>query len=131
MRVGLPGTQVVSFNILLESIRADTHDTSAPMPTPFQSFGGLVRLLPRIMVAFAAISFIPLPSALWLGNVGEPMFAPLASLVLLLSSGLVILSWIVLLIFLLPYGKLASKFSRSDFFSLIAGVTTADRTAHR
>ncbi|KAL5488183.1 BST1 [Sanghuangporus weigelae] len=88
-------------------------DAGAPMPSPFQSFGSLVRLLPRAMVLFTVVSIIPLPSAFWLGNVGEPMFVLLASLLLLISCGLVILSWIVLLIFLLPYGKLISRFSRT------------------
>lgn len=85
------------------------------MPTPFQSFKSLARVIPRAMVLFTLVSFAPLPSALWLGNAGEPLFTPMAPFILLIASGLVITSWIVLLVILIPYGKLVSLVSRYVF----------------
>ena len=87
------------------------------MPSPFQSFLVLVRLLPKLMVLFTVVSILPFPSAFWLGNVGEPIFVLLAPFSLFLSCGLVFLSWIILLIVLIPYGKMASLVSRYDTFA--------------
>ncbi|KAH8113449.1 PGAP1-domain-containing protein [Phellopilus nigrolimitatus] len=91
-----------------------TWDSGAPMSTPFQSLRYLCQLLPRAMILFFIISLLPLPSWLWLGNSGEPIFAPIAPLILLLSSGLVILSWNLLVLCSATYGRLVSIISRVE-----------------
>ncbi|EJD01013.1 PGAP1-domain-containing protein [Fomitiporia mediterranea MF3/22] len=88
-------------------------DANSSMPAPSQALEYAARLLPQTMLLFTLISFVPLPSAYWLGNVGEPMFAPLAALILFVSCGLVVLSWIGLTSILLPYGKLVSFITRA------------------
>ena len=41
------------------------------------------------------VSFVPLPAGMWLGNVGEPVLAGLASVLLVVVFGLVCVSWAV------------------------------------
>ena len=45
-------------------------------------------------------SFIPLPKLFYLGNAGEPLFAVIAPLILIISSGLVIAVWWVVSVLL-------------------------------
>jgi hypothetical protein len=52
-------------------------------------------------VAFV-ISLLPLPQDYVLGNEGEIVFALLTPLILLLSTGLVIISWWIIRIIMLP-----------------------------
>ncbi|KAI5118768.1 hypothetical protein M0805_005649 [Coniferiporia weirii] len=104
-------TGVVAF-IFYSSWKA--WDSGAPMPTPLQAFRSNSRLLPRAMVLFYLFSFLPLSSGYWLGNVGEPLFAPIAPFILLLSSGLVALSWVLLMVLLAPYGWVVSIVSKAE-----------------
>lgn len=70
------------------------------------------------MLAFFFISFIPLPVDYFVGNGGEMLFAPVAPVLLLIASGLVIVSWWALIILMWPLGKVRMLFfKRSVIFS--------------
>lgn len=46
-----------------------------------------------LLGGFLTLSFVPLPVGYWLGNGGEPLFAPLAPLLLVIVTGLVWIVW--------------------------------------
>ena len=54
------------------------------------------------------LSFVPLPEIYYLGNVGNPFFAVIAPILLLITSGLVLLSWWILVIVMWITGKLGN-----------------------
>jgi glycosylphosphatidylinositol deacylase len=62
-------------------------------------------MLPKLLLASFVISFVPFPDDYYLGNTGEPLFAPLAPILLLLSTGLVCTSWWVLCVLMWPIGR--------------------------
>lgn len=67
------------------------------MPDVQQSLSSFVRWrLPWLLLLCFTFSFIPFRAHVWLGNEGEPMLAILAPLMLLVATGLVIVSWWVL-----------------------------------
>ena len=53
------------------------------------------RWLLRMLGMSVVVSFVPLPAGMWLGNVGEPVLAGLASVLLVVVFGLVCVSWAV------------------------------------
>lgn len=53
-------------------------------------------LFPYFVPASLLFSVIPLSEALYLGNNGNILFAPIAPLILLFASGLVCVSWWIL-----------------------------------
>ncbi|KAH9912392.1 PGAP1-like protein-domain-containing protein [Fomitopsis serialis] len=60
-----------------------------PVPNVAESLSYLAtRWLPKMLVLSVAVSFIPLPTGMWLGNVGAPVFAGIAPLLLLVVVGL-------------------------------------------
>ena len=63
------------------------------------------RTLPQLLVATFVISLLPLPKDYVLGNGGEVLFAPYTPLVLLIATGLVVISWWVLCVVMLPIRK--------------------------
>jgi GPI inositol-deacylase len=79
-----------------------------------QSLANLgTETLPKLLVFSFIISFVPLPENYYLGNRGEPMFAPLAPFLLLLATGIVCLSWWVLQVLMWPIRKFGpSAFGR-------------------
>lgn len=86
--------------------------STVPMVTPFQLLRSVLQLLPKAMLGFTLFSFLPVPSDYWLGNSGEPLFALIAPFILVLSVGLVALSWILLTMIIYPYSRFLSIFSR-------------------
>ncbi|KAF9450963.1 GPI-inositol-deacylase [Macrolepiota fuliginosa MF-IS2] len=80
------------------------YDRGAPMPSIAQSTQYYGRILLRFMLPASLLaSFLPWPTGFYLGLGGSGLFAPLAPLILLIASGLVIVSWwnLVVLIWML------------------------------
>ncbi|KAJ7853872.1 PGAP1-like protein-domain-containing protein [Mycena leptocephala] len=78
-----------------------------PVPTVEQSltlFTG--KPLQRMLLCSVVLSVVPLPEKFYLGNRGDPLFALIAPLLLLISSGFVCVSWWMLQAFMWPLGKL-------------------------
>ena len=81
------------------------------MPATYQSLSTYsCKTLKKLMLVSFLVSFLPLPAGYYLGNEGEMMFAPIAPLLLLIASGLVFVSWWVLVILMWPLGKLGILF---------------------
>ena len=96
------GTGVVTF-VFFTSIR--TWDLCGRTLTPGQALLSASTLLPKAALLFFVISLLPLPNKMWLGNTGEFIFSPIAPLILLISTGMVCLTWIVLRLCLYLLGK--------------------------
>ncbi|KAF8239028.1 PGAP1-domain-containing protein [Tricholoma matsutake] len=76
------------------------------MPTVHQSLSTYSsKPLRKLMLASFLISFLPLPVEYYLGNEGDILFAPIAPLLLFIASGLVFVSWWVLVVLMWPLGK--------------------------
>jgi len=73
------------------------------MPSVSETISLFTReTLPRLLGVAFVISLLPLPQDYVLGNEGEVVFALLTPLILLLSTGLVIVSWWTIRIIMLP-----------------------------
>ena len=82
----------------------------AAMPTVGQSLNTYVKIYyPRLTAALFVLSFVPLPEGLLLGNRGEPLLSLVVPFFLFISSGLVVLSYGFLRLFLWPLKKRTSK----------------------
>ena len=87
-------------------------ETVGSMPSVTSSLATFVRRrLPVTVVATFVTSLVPLPLDMWLGNRGELFFAGIAPLAVLIVTGLVTVSWCVLLSLMLPLKMLAKRFS--------------------
>ncbi|EIW76288.1 PGAP1-domain-containing protein [Coniophora puteana RWD-64-598 SS2] len=68
-----------------------------------EKFGLFVKgMLPKVLLASFVLALVPLPSSLYLGTRGEPLFAPLAPLIVMTATGAVIISWWMLSLVLMP-----------------------------
>ena len=73
------------------------------MPSVSETISLFTReTLPRFLGFAIVISLLPLPRDYVLGNEGEVVFALLTPLILLLSTGLVVVSWWTIRIIMLP-----------------------------
>lgn len=82
-------------------------DTSKLMPNVKELLGHFVRWrLPLLVLATLLVSLVPLPENMWLGTAGEPLLAPLAPLLLLISTGLVVVFWWVVMALMWPLSHL-------------------------
>ena len=101
----------LAVNALIENI--------VPMPTIQESLARYSHFLYRYLLPGSLVfSVIPLPETLYLGNNGNLLFAPIASLILLIASGLVCVSWWILGGLLSVIGRAISfLFERSVFVS--------------
>jgi glycosylphosphatidylinositol deacylase len=73
--------------------QADVH-CKAPVPSVSETLSLFVRrILSRLLGVSFVVSLLPLPRDYILGNSGEVFFALLTPLILLLVTGLVIVSW--------------------------------------
>ena len=78
----------------------------APMPSVSESLSRFTRgTLPRLLVATFILSLLPLSKDYVLGNGGEVFFAPHAPFVLLIATGLVVVSWWLLGVLMWPIRK--------------------------
>ncbi|KAK2465990.1 hypothetical protein APHAL10511_001631 [Amanita phalloides] len=69
-------------------------DKTRVVPTVQKSLTNYIRRdLPGLMLCSVAVSILPLPSRYFLGNAGDPSFFMIAPLLLVVSSGLVCISW--------------------------------------
>ncbi|KAJ7228247.1 PGAP1-like protein-domain-containing protein [Mycena pura] len=83
-------------------------DAGAPMPTVEQSIATFTgKPLRRLLLFSIFLSVIPLGEKYYLGNRGEPLLCAIAPLLLLVSSGVVCLSWWLLQALLWPLEKLS------------------------
>ncbi|KAJ3740976.1 PGAP1-like protein-domain-containing protein [Lentinula detonsa] len=69
------------------------------------------RRLLKLLLASYLLSLLPLPDYLFIGMKGEWLYAPIAPLLLLIASGLVCVSWMVLVVTMWPIGKISYIFS--------------------
>ncbi|KAF8262780.1 PGAP1-like protein-domain-containing protein [Lactarius quietus] len=97
------------------------YERGAPMPSVSDSLAMFTRgTLPRFLIATTVVSILPLPKDCVLGNGGEVFFALHAPLVLLISTGLVVISWWLLRIFMYPIRKAGRVLTRTK---ADAGIT--------
>ncbi|KAJ7068697.1 PGAP1-like protein-domain-containing protein [Mycena amicta] len=92
-------------------------DTGAPVPTVEESISAFLGKPLRSLLLFSVLlSVVPLPESYYLGNRGEPHFALIAPLLLLISTGLVCSMWYLLRALLWPLSKLgrAGRRRRED-----------------
>ncbi|EIN10779.1 PGAP1-domain-containing protein [Punctularia strigosozonata HHB-11173 SS5] len=75
------------------------------------------RPLPALLLASLLLAHLPLPASLYIGTGGEIFFTPIAPLLLATASGLVCLSYALLIILMLPLRLLSKR--------------QADTTVHR
>ncbi|KAF5388432.1 hypothetical protein D9615_000673 [Tricholomella constricta] len=89
-------------------------DRNIPMPSVKDSLSYYGQhTFRKLLLASFVVAFIALPVDYYIGTRGGPLFAPLAPLLLLVASGLVYVSWWVLMCLMWPIGALGSLFGRS------------------
>jgi hypothetical protein len=92
--------------------QADVH-CKASAPSVSETLSLFVRgTLPRLLGVSFVVSLLPLPRDYVLGNSGEVFFALLTPLILLLVTGLVIVSWWAICIVIFPIRILARNLAR-------------------
>jgi GPI inositol-deacylase len=92
--------------------QADVH-CKDPVPSVSETLSLFVRgTLSRLLGVSFVVSLLPLPRDYVLGNSGEVFFALLTPLILLLVTGLVIVSWWVICIVMFPIRILARNLAR-------------------
>lgn len=64
------------------------------------------------MLGSYIVACLPLPSKYYLGNRGEFLLAPIAPLLLLIVTGLVSISWWILLLLMWPIGRIGILFPK-------------------
>ncbi|EFI27764.1 GPI inositol-deacylase [Coprinopsis cinerea okayama7 len=107
---GLPD-RGIGFSIYSSGLLGCDHATegihiAVDLPMTMASLGNIAgvsvalerytRLLPRLLLITFAMSFIPFAKTRYLGNGGDPWFSVIAPLILMISSGLVVVSWLLL-----------------------------------
>ncbi|KAH6914791.1 GPI inositol-deacylase [Coprinopsis sp. MPI-PUGE-AT-0042] len=90
----------------------DSNGRIAPVKLALERF--TTKLLPRLMGVTLLLSFVPFSKTRYLGTGGEPWFSAIAPLILVISTGLVILMWWILSGLLAALRKLASLSPKSD-----------------
>lgn len=82
------------------SLNTINRTVGAPLPTLDQALSTFIRsLLPRLILISFLIAILPLPTSAYLGLSGEPFFSFLAPALVLLSTGLVVItSWLLSLL---------------------------------
>lgn len=69
------------------------------------------RRLPILLVLSTIMSLLPLPTDMWLGNNGEWTLAAIAPTLLFAITGLVAVSWLVILVMMWPLRILSKRFA--------------------
>ena len=83
------------------------YEFAALVAPVYHSLTAVPRKLRLLIPLSILLSLAPLPVGWWLGNGGEPVFALLAPLTVLIVSGLVCVSWLVLVTLMTPIGFFA------------------------
>ncbi|KAJ3826754.1 PGAP1-like protein-domain-containing protein [Lentinula raphanica] len=100
---------VVSL-IVFEAWSAGENNDSVPCVR--NSLVKFARLrLPKLLLSSYLLALLPLPESLFMGLRGEWLYAPIAPLLLMIASGLVCLSWWLLVALMWPIGKISHLFS--------------------
>ena len=90
---------------------ARTAEAHGAIPRVIDSLSTFVRTrLVGLLALSFILSFLPLPSHLWLGNRGEPLLAFLAPLMLIIAVGFVFVSWWLITLLKLPLYYLSRLF---------------------
>jgi hypothetical protein len=100
---------------LPSSVAHDQADVycKAPVPRVSETLSLFIQgTLPRLLGVSFVVSLLPLPQDYVLGNRGEVFFVFLAPLILLLATGLVIVSWWAICIIKFPIRTLGRGLSR-------------------
>ena len=84
----IPGHTVAQYN---------NRTLGAPLPTLDQALSTFIKsVLPRLILISFLVAVAPLPTSAYLGLSGEPLFSFLAPILVLLSTGLVVItSWLL------------------------------------
>ncbi|KAI0650404.1 GPI-inositol-deacylase [Trametes meyenii] len=86
----------------------------APIPDVKSSLQFFARRrLPWLVPLSFVISLLPLRAGLWLGNRGDPAFAPLGAILLCIAFGFVCILWWLLVALLWPLQFVLRRFGRS------------------
>jgi glycosylphosphatidylinositol deacylase len=94
------------------------------MPSVSESLTIFTRgTLPRLLGATFVVSLLPLPKDYVLGNGGEVFFAPYTPFVLLIATGLVVVSWWALCVLMWPIRKAGRVLARTKSESGITRTT--------
>ncbi|KAA1475868.1 PGAP1-domain-containing protein [Dentipellis sp. KUC8613] len=102
-----------------------TGETGAPMPGVSQSLELFVKkALPTALAVSFGIALLPLPAEYLLGNSGEAVLAPLAPVLLLVATGLVCVSWFILLALMWPFSRILRSNGREKDDAGGAGRST-------
>ncbi|KAJ3895608.1 PGAP1-like protein-domain-containing protein [Lentinula edodes] len=80
-----------------------------PVSHSLRDFGQ--RQLPKLMLVSYLLSLLPLPDYLFIGMEGEWLYAPIAPLLLVVASGLVCVSWMLLVVLMWPIGMMRHIYS--------------------
>lgn len=80
-----------------------------PVSHSLRDFGQ--RQLPKLMLVSYLLSLLPLPDYLFIGMEGEWLYAPIAPLLLMVASGLVCVSWMLLVVLMWPIGMIRHIYS--------------------
>ncbi|TFY70018.1 hypothetical protein EVG20_g2909 [Dentipellis fragilis] len=88
-------------------------EAGAPMPSVLQSLELFVKkALPTLLAISFGLALLPLPADYLLGNSGEAVLAPLAPVLLLIATGLVCVSWFILLALIWPFSRILRSTGR-------------------
>jgi glycosylphosphatidylinositol deacylase len=87
----IPGHTITQYN---------NRTLGAPLPTLDQALSTFIKsLLPHLILISFLVAVTPLPTSAYLGLSGEPLFSFLAPILVLLSTGLVVItSWLLSLL---------------------------------
>lgn len=92
--------------------QTDVH-CKVPVPSVSETLSLFVRrILSWLLGVSFVVSLLPLPRDYVLGNSGEVFFALLTPLIILLVTGLVVVSWWAICIVMLPIRLLARNLAR-------------------
>ncbi|KAK7470270.1 GPI inositol deacylase [Stygiomarasmius scandens] len=107
--------------ILFQVFDSTENDASTSVPSPQQSLNTFCRkTIPKLLLASYVTALVPFPPEYFIGTSGNLALALLAPFFILLATGLVCTSWLVLVILMWPIAKISSLFigrQREDIVS--------------
>ena len=94
------GEKPLAFNSPGKRTQYNSRTPGAPLPTLDQALSTFIKsLLPRLVLISFLIAVLPLPTPAYLGLSGEPFLSFLAPILVLLSTGLVVITfWLLSLL---------------------------------
>lgn len=91
-------TALITWSVgIVSVIICSNFDRGGAVPTVTLALGIYIRhMLAKSLIVAISVAFLPIPAILYLGTGGQISFAPIAPFLLLMATGLVCLSWILL-----------------------------------